>query len=286
MTFSNVLIQILNKDKSKKLSFICESARFYIFEDKLKDMILLESNDSNLKDSSCLFLSYESIANIALTRFKTVLNLSEFDEQLKDFNILSLEDWEGFVIPLKHLSQADFYCSNNSMFECLNTNKKVANEIINLWHVSWEIESLNVLANFMHLFPTNYNRIEYSLREFSKDLSELMPSSELMSDLDLNKFSFSSIKIDDELSSEELNLIWKLISSRRTRFSITYISIKLSKISEWLSVLALCTDCIELQTISLKYFVKDVKYDAKEVEIEFRKKFGVILKLEILKSSY
>ena len=106
----------------------------------------------------------------------------------------------------------------------------------------------------------------------------------LVSSLDQIKPKFSSICISHKLSSEEIELLWELLCSRRTKFWLSEIYAKFNYLSECLTVLSHCAECPELNSINFWYSSSDAENEEETVKnaiFDFRKKFGFIANLTL-----
>ena len=111
-------------------------------------------------------------------------------------------------------------------------------------------------------------------------ISEIMDSSNWIN------LKFWEISKSYMLSPDEFQFWWKVLHSKRTRFNITSIYLKLNLLSECLTVLFLCSDCPELKSVELEYLITDTENEYKTIEQakrEFRRKFEYIQKLVIRK---
>ena len=106
----------------------------------------------------------------------------------------------------------------------------------------------------------------------------------LVSSLDLIKLKFFSIFIGHKISSEEIELLWELLCSRRTKFCLSKIYAEFNYLSECLTVLSHCTECPELNSINFEYSSSDAENEEEVVKnaiFDFRKKFGFIANLKL-----
>ena len=106
---------------------------------------------------------------------------------------------------------------------------------------------------------------------------------ELDKNLNLDEFSFSSINL--KWSRDNLKLLWKLLSSLKTIYSLCSVKIAFLKLSECLSALPYCSDCLEIEDVSIGYQTVDVGIQNKIVSqasmdfIKKNKKFQEFQKL-------
>ena len=165
---------------------------------------------------------------------------------------------------------------------------KDINQLFKVKHIEITIRNLNRLLEIYRLLPDDFSRINFQyLNNHSTEMSE-NSISEIMDNLDWINWKFIQIHKSTNLSSDEFQFLWKVLSSKRTRFNLTSISLRFSLLSECLTVLSLCSDCSELQHVKLHYFEADAENEDEAVEQakrEFRQKFGFIQVLSIRKES-
>ena len=96
---------------------------------------------------------------------------------------------------------------------------------------------------------------------------------ELDKNLNLDEFSFSSINL--KWSRDNLKLLWKLLSSLKAKYSLCSVKIAFLKLSECLSALPYCSDCLEIEDVSIGYQTVDVGIQNKivsQASMDFIKK--------------
>ena len=104
---------------------------------------------------------------------------------------------------------------------------------------------------------------------------------ELDKNLILDEFSFSSINL--KWSRDNLKLLWKLLISLKTIYSLCSVKIAFLKLSECLSALPYCSDCLEIEDVSISYQTIDVGIDNKIVSkesMDFNKKIKILKNLK------
>ena len=107
---------------------------------------------------------------------------------------------------------------------------------------------------------------------------------EMIDELSLINPILSKIMINHKLSPEEFKLVWKILKSRRTKYSINTIWIIFNVLSECLEVLSLCAECSQLEIIYFHYYKSNKRKEQKSIDIavkEFTKKFGIIRSLTL-----
>ena len=153
-------------------------------------------------------------------------------------------------------------------------------------HIDWEVGRLSTLLGINKLLSDHFSHINFTSECY--DPSEITKESllKMMDSPDLIESKFSIMHQYVLLPSDELNLVWKMLRTRKTRFSITSINLKLKLLSECLSVLSLCADWPELYSIELRYLEAEEKNEQKTIERakrEFTIISGTIQKLAIVK---
>ena len=162
----------------------------------------------------------------------------------------------------------------------------MVNQIFKARHIDWEVGSLSTLLDINKLLPDHFSRINFTCKCYTptKITNELFLK--MMDSPELIESRFSWMHWSVLLPSKELDLIWKMLRSRRTRFSITSINLKLKLLSECLTVLSVCADWPELNSVELRYLEAEGKNKQKKIKHakrEFKMIFGPIQKLVIVK---
>ena len=93
-----------------------------------------------------------------------------------------------------------------------------------------------------------------------------------LSDIELISITVLLFISSRRIFADDLKIIWNLLSSRRIRFNLTDINLKMNLLSECLTVLSLCAKCPELKSVSLKFIGWD-EDDEKEAINSAIKKF-------------
>ena len=109
----------------------------------------------------------------------------------------------------------------------------------------------------------------------------------ILDEINIGKLWFTSLYIIFSLSTRNIDFIGKLLASAKTRANLLSLSLKFNILSEWLKILALCADCIEIQHIKFEYLQSDLDNEQEAIEIasrELKKKIGVIDHFEIWKT--
>ena len=161
---------------------------------------------------------------------------------------------------------------------------KKINQLFTRKHIELTIGNLGRLLEINRLLPDDFSHIDfkyYYLR--SIEMSD-HSFSEIMNIPDLLNLKFIEISNSFLLSPDEFQFLWKVLSSKNTRFNLTRINLKFNLLSECLTVLSLCSDCPELKSVLFKYWEADAENEDEAVEQaqrEFRQKFGFIQTLII-----
>ena len=129
-------------------------------------------------------------------------------------------------------------------------------------------------------FP-NINFIFYNYCNESIEVTKKVMDNQYLFNL-----KFSEICILSMLSPNEFSFWWKMIRSIRTRFNLSSIRLIFSMLSEWLTVLSLCSNCPNLKRIDIGYLEADKENELETVEHakrKFSQKFNIIQELNISK---
>ena len=170
------------------------------------------------------------------------------------------------------------------MIETLNANQEVSNQIMKARHVYLEIQYIDEIRKINEMYPHLVSRLNYLFYCYTSKSIIKSIETDLIDELSLIEPNVKNISIDHTLSPYELKLVSVLLCSRRTRFSLWDISINFKFLSECLSILSLCADCIELESIWFEYSEVDLDNENELVKSsvqDFRKKSGFITELII-----
>ena len=189
----------------------------------------------------------------------------------------------GLIFPCKHLDQTHF-SKSDKLFERLNANQEVSNQIIKARRVYWNIQYIDDIREINEMYPHLVSRFNYLFYHYKSESIAKNIEIDLIDELHLIEPKIKGISIDHTLSPYELKLVSVLLCSRRTKFSLWIIVLKFKFLSECLSILSLCADCTELESVEFEYFEVDIDKENEFVKNsvqEFREKFGFIKKLTI-----
>ena len=281
LAFSATPLLILGSISSQRLQLIWEWETIFNFDfQSLSKLSLL-----NTKDSKLLFIPFSAVSNFKVSRFKTEEKLCEYDEQFSDLTIDGIAKYNGFLIPLKNLHHSHFDMIHNKFIDYFEENKTMLNELIKARHTTWQVQYLDQILKIKHLISVPYFYINYYLSNIQSDLFWKGLCFGSVKELKLQELAFSSIDIYFVLSSDDFELICKVLSSPRTKFSLLSIKLFLNNLSEWLSILSLCAGFHELRDIYLNYTHKDIEDDGLKWTIkQFRNRFGFIENVIIIRN--
>ena len=165
---------------------------------------------------------------------------------------------------------------------------KEINQLFKVKHIEITIENFGNLLKINKLFSDEFSQINFRYFYYRSSKYAKYSKSKIMDNPDWINFKFIQICQLNKLSPDEFQFLWKVLSSKRTRFNLTSISLRFSLLSECLTVLSLCSGCPELQHVKLHYFEADAENEDEAVEHaqrEFRQNFGFIQVLSIRKES-
>ena len=280
LLFLNTPIQLFDLNTDQRVCFEWESIIFSIDLYKFEQVKLLKTNTTNY-----LFIPLNTIGMLTCSGFKSISSEHYFNKQFADIDIKQQTKINGFIIPLKYLDNTFFKFDENSI-KLFDSSLEVISQIFKARHIDWEFGNLSTLLDINKLLPDHFSRINFACEFYdpteitNKTLLKIMNSPLLIR----SKFSIMHRYV--LLPSDELNLVWKMLLSRRTRFSITSINLKLELLSECLTVLSLCADWPELNSVELWYLEAEEKSEQKIIERairEFTMISGPIQKLVIAK---
>ena len=288
--FVNTPIQLFDSQSEQMLTFEWESIKILIEKDDFEK----DEDEKNgieevklfkTKTGNFLFIPLATIYHISCSGFREILREDDINEQFVDLGVHLQFKVNGLIIPMGY-SNRIFIMLDDYRLDYLNIYKDI-NKIFKEKHIELKIGNLYRLLEIKKLLPEDFSNIKFKyIDRCSTKIAEYSVS-KIMDDPDWINLKFIKIYQSSMLLPDEFQFWWKMLRSRRTRFSLTTINLKLNLFSEWLTVLSLCSDCPELKSVCLGYFEKDIEnvYEANEnVEREFRQKFGYIQKLYICKN--
>ena len=285
LTFLNWPILIFDRDSNQKLHLICQSVELKIHRKGFKEIISLNTNIDNNNSSDYLFVPLAQFGHLWLFNFKKITDTYELDEWYEHFWNSRSNKNSGFIIPIKKLDH--MYYDKEIILTHLRANQRTTKDIFKARRVDLPIYLLDDILEIKELSSGDVSHINFSFE--NKDETTIFRNTKtwIMNDLSSINPKFSKIHVDHTLSAEEFSLIWEILSSRRTRFCLSYISLELNNLWECLVVLSLCIDCPELQYISLSYLKSDfenTEHAIANTVTNFRKKFGFIEYINLIES--
>ena len=261
---------------SQRLHFKYSLGSFY-FGEGFESMTLIKSNGIRFKEIDCLYLPLEPILEIKWQEFSSIPSWSEYRKLITNKRIFtsskSLISWSI----KRHDKFFDLY---------ICTNESVKQEIGKI-KISWQIEYLHDLLEIKSVFEDQYSFFKYLIVNNGKALLSRGADKDLNKNLNLDEFSFSSINL--KWSRDNLKLLWKLLSSLKTKYSLCSVKIAFLKLLECLSALPYCSDCLEIEDVSISYQTVDVRIQNKIVSQEsmnFKNKIKIFKNFKITKQEF
>ena len=225
------------------------------------------------------------IQYISSSRFKEILSSHNIKKQLSDLGFEHKFNTDWLFVPLG--------CSNRLFIDFGNDNLDYLNQykdIIKIFkekHIELTINNFGRLIEIKKLLPDDFSHINFKYIDVDSTEIAWYSISEIINNSDWINLTFIQIYQSSMLSNDAFQFWWNVLRSKRTRFNITQINLKLNLFSECLTVLSLCLGCPELKHVELKYSEADTENEDEVVEQtkrEFRQKFGFIQKLDIWKN--
>ena len=216
---------------------------------------------------------------------KLISSTHDLNKQFAGLNTEQLTETNGFIFPLKYLHKI-FFKFDDQTVNLFGSSQEVIHQILKARYINWRIYNFSRLLEINKLFSDHFSRINFKYNYSKFDTEEDESLFEIMNSPDYIEPTFSEVRRNFILPPDELNLVWKLLRSSKTRFNITSVSFKLRLLSECLAVLSLCADCTELESVDLWYKEVDKENEQQMIEntkIEFAKKFGPIKMMNIIK---
>ena len=286
--FVNTPIQLFDSDSEQIFTFEWESIKIFIekvdkdeFEKNgIEEVKLLKINTGNF-----LFIPLNTILQIEFLGFREISRADDRNKQFADLGVQHQFKENGLIIPMG-CSNRIFIQLEDDKLDYLNKYKDIY-KIFKEKQIELRIKSLGRILEINELFPDDFSLINFEY--YDRDTLKIEEYSilEIMEDLDWCNLKFKKICQSSTLSPDGFQFWWMMLRSRRTRFNITSIYIKLSLLSECLTVLSLCLNCPELKSVNLRYEEEDIEYVDKVIEPaqrQFRQKFGFIQVLKIWKN--
>ena len=275
--FENTPIQLFDSQSSQMLAFEWKSIKFFIEESKTKKIKLLKTCTDYY-----LIIPLKTIGRIMYSGFREILSTHDINKQFAYLSAQYQFDTDEFIVPMRYSNR--IFIEFNDVYLDYLTQMGDIFRIFKEKHINLTIKSLNKLLEINQLLPDDFLCINFTYHD--PDTLKIAEDSisEIIDNPDWSNLKFWEIYKASTLSFNEFQFWWKMLRSRRTRFNLFSINLKLSLLSECLTILSLCSDCPKLKSISLEYvsdFINDYQFTVELAEKKFRQKFGFIQKLEI-----
>ena len=280
LSFLCAPFQLFSIELAQRQSFECDSVAFNIDLNKFEKIKFIKSSTFG-----CLFIPFDTIYDIKYSRLKQISSTHDLSKQFAGLNTDQLAETNGFIFPLKYLHKIFFELDDQTV-KLFDSSQEIIHQILKARYINWIIYNFGRFLEINKLLSDHFSRINFKYSYSNSESKEDESLFEIMNSPDYIEPTFSGVRRDFILPPDELNLVWKLLRSSKTRFNITSVSFKLRLLSECLAVLTLCADCPELESVDLWYEEADVENKQKTIEsakIEFAKKFGPIKSLNIIK---
>ena len=289
LLFINTPIQLFDSKSARISTFQWESIKIFLekqgnkFKEEdekygIKKVKLFKTNTGNF-----LFIPLDTISSLSCSKFREILSVDDINKQFAALRVQHQFKENGLIIPMGYSNRV-FIDLKDDDLDYLNEYKDI-NTIFKENHIELTIKSLGRLLEIKQLLPDNFSRIHFKYND-PRDLTDIRKysMSKINNDQDWIELKFIDIYQISKLSSDELQFWRNVLRSRRARFNLTEINLRFRLLSECLTVLSLCSDCSELESIKLKYSEANVENKDEVIEQakrEFRQKFGFIQKLNI-----
>ena len=288
--FENTPIQLFDSNSGQMFIFEWESIKIFIeineFDDEYelkKNSIgkvkLLKTNTGNF-----LFIPLNTILQIQYLGFREILKADDINKQFADLGVQHQLKENGLIIPMGY-SNRIFIDLNDTNLDYLNQYKNIY-KIFKEKQIELTINDLGRLLEISKLLPDDFSRINFKYYLYDILKIEKYSISLITNNLNWSNLKFKEICQSSTLSPDGFQFWWMMLRLRRTKFNITSIDLKLSLLSECLSILTLCLNCPELKSVKLRYEEEDIKYKDEVIENaqrQFRQEFGIIQDLNIWK---
>ena len=175
---------------------------------------------------------------------------------------------------------------DDETIKLFESNEEVLNKIFKANLIEWTISNFDKLLEIIKLLPDDFSRINFAYNNWISESITDESCFDIAKSLDYIGLTFWVIRGNGILQYNELNLIWKILLSRRTRFNISSIWLTLKFLSECRVVLPLWEDCLELKSVFLYYKEADEDNEQELIQnlkTEFKNKFGLLWSLNISK---
>ena len=272
-------IQLFDSKSDQRLTFEWESIKFFIFKNKIEKIKPFKTNTGNF-----LFIPLDVFWQISCSGFREILSVDDINKQFGDLDFQHQFKDNGFIIPAGY-SNRIFVNLNDADLDCLSQYK----DIIQLFKdkkIDLTIENLGILLETNKLLLDDFSSINFKYSNKRSTVISEYSISNIIDNIDLINLKFWVISKSTILSPDEFQFWWKVLGSSKTRFKLTSINLYFNLLSECLTVLSLCSDCPELESIFFRYLEADTENKDEVVEQakrKFRHKFGFIQNMNIYK---
>ena len=282
LALSETPILIWASESKEKLYIKCKSAILKINNYEFEKIILLKTKEKDEDSSDLIFIPFYSISNLILSELKNMSSSTIFSEMPEELKTEGFAKTDGFIFSLKSLSHTQFDY-RNAIIDSINSNQVISNESLKVSRVNCEIKYSNDFSKLKNMFPDHFYDFNYYYRNYCSEMTEEDMLVNLFRELDLNLLKLSEITILFKLSTERLNFIWMLLNSDKARFTLLYLDLQFSLLSEWLHILSLCTYWQELKSITFVYYEADLEDEQTAVDIAIREFTAKLESLKVLK---
>ena len=262
--FKSTLIQLFDFNSYQMFTFEWESIKFLIdkyefIENWIEEVRLLKTNTGNF-----LFIPLSIIKYISYSRFREVLNVDDINKQFADLGVQHKFKQSGLIIPMSYSSKIFIKHEDDDLYY-LNQCKDIC-QVFKEKQIELKIWNLDRLLKINKLLPDDFYCINFKyINNCSSNIAEYLLS-RIMNDLDWINLKFIEIYQSSILSHIEFQFWCNVLSSRITKFFLASIDLKFSLLSECLTVLSLCSSCLELKSVELGYFESDVENEDEVID--------------------
>ena len=277
--FINTPIQLFDSKSYQSMTFEWESIKISIEKNKIENVKLLKTKTGNF-----IFIPFDIIYHISYLGFRKILSEVDISKLFANLSVKNQFENTGLIISMGYSNRIFIELGDDDL-DYLNQYKDM-NQIFKEIHIELTINSLDRLLEIKNLLPNDFLNINFKYMDRQSIKYAEDSISEILDSPDWSNLKFKEIYQLSILSLEQFQFWWKILRSRRTRWSLTSIDLKFSLLSEWLTVLTLCWDCPELMLVELRYRKADKENEDEAFENakrEFRQKLGFIPELTLKK---
>ena len=277
--FKHTPIQLYDFKSDQILTFEWDSIKFFIEKFQIENAKLF-----NTKTGFLLFIPLEIISGFMCLGFRKMFSAKDINRQSFDLGFEHQFNINGFAVPMRYLNRI-FVELNDSELHYMKFREGIY-QIVKEKHIELTIKNLSILLKINKLLPDDISCINFRYSDYRLTDSSKYSISEIIDNPNWINLKFWNVYKSYSLSPDEFQFWWAMLRSSKTRFSITWIYLIFSLLSECLAVLSLCSGCPELKSVDLRYIKADTENEHETVEqanSEFRQKFGLIQELRIWK---